>query len=229
MANVLLIRHGQASFGAADYDRLSDIGEEQARRLGAWFRLTGQAPDSIVTGRMQRHLRTAECCLEAAGFDAPRRTLAEFDEFDHADILVRHRPDLADSDALMEELARAQDPHRAFQKLYAAAVARWISGAFDAEYVRSWSAFRTDVLDGLHALASDDARTIWVFTSGGPIAVIANAVLQAPSAQTFALAWPLVNTSITRVAVAERRSTLVGYNAWPHMEGADVAHLLTHR
>ena len=229
MANILLIRHGQASFGAADYDRLSDIGEEQARRLGRWFRQVGQVPDLIVTGRMQRHLRTAECCVGAAGVDAPRRTVAGFDEFDHQEILARHRPDLADADALFAEMACASDPRRAFQQLYRAAVERWTSGDFDADYTRSWSVFREDVLDALHALASPDARRIWAFTSGGPIAVVANALVGAPVEQAFALAWPLVNTSITRVAVAANRSTLVGYNAWPHLEAVGDEALVTHR
>lgn len=31
MSAVLLVRHGQASFGAADYDQLSPEGEEQSR------------------------------------------------------------------------------------------------------------------------------------------------------------------------------------------------------
>jgi broad specificity phosphatase PhoE len=35
MGQVLLIRHGQASFGADDYDVLSDLGWTQGRALGA--------------------------------------------------------------------------------------------------------------------------------------------------------------------------------------------------
>lgn len=229
MANLLLIRHGQASFGAVDYDQLSPIGEEQSRRLGHWFKQTGQSPDLIATGSLRRHVRTAALCVEAASVAAPTITLAGLDEMDHEEVLARHRPDLAAPGALLAELARSDDPHRGFQRLYVAAIMRWTSGGFDRDYARNWHTFRADVMDALSALAAHDARTIWAFTSGGPIAVIVNALLGAPIEQAFALVWPLVNTSITRVSVDARRSHLVGYNAWPHLEGAGEARLLTHR
>ncbi len=229
MPNLVLIRHGQASFGAADYDRLSSTGEEQSRHLGDWFRRTGQSPDLIVAGTMRRHVRTAELCVEAAGVDAPGITLAGLDEMDHEEVLARYRPDLAAPGALAAELARADDPHRAFQRVYIDAVKRWIGGEFDGDYARSWRAFHADVMESLQTLAAHKARTIWAFTSGGPIAVIANALVGAPVEQAFALAWPLVNTSVTRVSVDGKRNHLISYNAWSHLEQAGDARLITHR
>jgi len=229
MANLLLIRHGQASFGAADYDRLSPLGEEQSRRLGAWLKRTGQVPDLVAVGPLRRHERTADLCVEAAGVSAPRISAAGLNEVDHEEILARHRPDLALPDELVAEIARADDPHRMFQRLYMGAIERWGSGDFDHEYARSWAQFRASVMEALQALAAHGAATIWAFTSGGPIAVIVNALVGAPVEQAFALSWPLVNTSISRVALGTRRSSLVAYNAWPHLEGADDAHLVTHR
>lgn len=229
MASVLLVRHGQASFGAADYDRLSPLGEEQSRRLGRWLKQSGQVPDLVAVGPLRRHVRTADLCVEAAGVTAPRISMAALDEFDHEEVLARYRPDLPSTLALMQEMARSDDPHRTFQRVYAAAVARWVSAEFDREYTRSWSAFRVGVMDGLQALAAQEARTIWAFTSGGPIAVIVNALVGAPVADTFALSWPLVNTSTSRLAVNARRSHLVSYNGWPHLDGADAADVVTFR
>ncbi len=229
MASVFLIRHGQASFGAADYDQLSPIGEEQSRCLGHWFKQTGQSPDLIATGSLRRHVRTAALCVEAASVAVSTITLAGLDEMDHEEVLARHRPDLAAPGALVAELARSDDPQRGFQRLYVAAVTRWTSGKFDSDYARSWRSFRANVMEALAALAAHEARTIWAFTSGGPIAVIVNALVGAPVEQAFALAWPLVNTSITRVWVDPRGSHLVGYNAWPHLEGVGEARLVTHR
>jgi broad specificity phosphatase PhoE len=37
MGNLYLVRHGQASFGAADYDQLSELGQRQSVRLGEYF------------------------------------------------------------------------------------------------------------------------------------------------------------------------------------------------
>ena len=229
MRSLLLIRHGQASFGAADYDRLSPVGEEQSRRLGQWLQRAGQAPDLIAVGSLRRHARTADLCVEAAGVTAPRIRVAGLDELDHEEILARYRPDLAAPGVLLAELERADDPHRMFQRLYAAAVERWIDGDFAHEYSRSWNEFRAGVLEGLQLLAVQRASTIWAFTSGGPIAVIVNALLAAPVERTFALSWPLVNTSLSTVALGTRRNHLISYNAWPHLQAADDAHLITHR
>lgn len=229
MSRVLLVRHGQASFGAADYDRLSPLGEEQSRRLGRWLKQSGRSPDLIAVGPLRRHVRTADFCVEAAGVTAPRISIAGLDEFDHEEVLARYRPDLDSGDALMAELARLDDPHRAFQRMFAEAVARWTSGEFDHEYARSWSMFRSAVMDGLQTLVAQQASTIWAFTSGGPIAVIVNALVGAPVADTFNLSWPLVNTSTSRVSLGTQRNSLISYNAWPHLEGADSKALVTYR
>ena len=37
MGMLYLVRHGQASFGAADYDQLSELGARQCEALGRWF------------------------------------------------------------------------------------------------------------------------------------------------------------------------------------------------
>jgi broad specificity phosphatase PhoE len=229
MGSVLLVRHGQASFGAADYDRLSPLGEEQSRRLGRWLKQSGRVPDLIAVGPLRRHVRTADLCVEAAGVSAPRISIAGLDEFDHEEVLARYRPDLDSGEALMAELARLDDPHRAFQRMFAEAVARWTSGEFDHEYARSWSVFRSAVMDGLRALAAQQVSTIWAFTSGGPIAAIVNALVGAPVADTFSLSWPLVNTSTSRVSLGAQRNTLISYNGWPHLEGADAKELITYR
>jgi broad specificity phosphatase PhoE len=229
MASVLLIRHGQASFGTADYDRLSDVGQEQSRWLGRWFKHTGNVPDLIVVGPLHRHAHTADLCVEAAGISAPRIAIAGLDEFDHEEILARHRPDLASHEALVAELATLENPHRAFQRLFSDAVARWTGGAFDHEYSRSWPAFRAAVMNGMEALAAQQVSRIWAFTSGGPIAVIANALVGAPMADTFSLSWPLVNTSTSRISIGPQRRSLISYNGWPHLEGADAKAMVTYR
>jgi broad specificity phosphatase PhoE len=229
MARLLLVRHGQASFGAADYDRLSPLGEQQARRLGAWLKQAGQHPDLVAMGRMRRHVQTAELCLEAAGVQAPRLEVPGLDELDHVEILARHRPDLTSFEALRTEMGRAADPHRAFQQLYRAAIGRWASGEFDADYSLPWEEFRHGVLHGLQVLASSGAQHIWAFTSGGPMAVIVNDLVGAPPQHAFALAWPIVNTGLIRIAFDGSSPSLVSYNSWPHLGHGATAHLVTHR
>lgn len=227
--SLLLIRHGQASFGAEDYDRLSPLGEEQSQLLGSWLATCGSPPDLIAIGPRERHRRTAELCLEAAGIDLAPLTLDGLDEVDHHELLARLRPDLSGPGALRAELKQAPDPHRAFQRLFADAVARWVDGAHDAEYQLTWPRFRSNVMSALQTLTEHPARTIWAFTSGGPIAVLANALIEAPVAQAFRLSWPLVNTGLTRLRLGQRGATLITYNAWPHLEHAGNPQLVTLR
>lgn len=229
MRSVLLIRHGQASFGAADYDRLSDTGCEQSRRLGAWLASSGERPGQVVCGPRERHRRTAELCLAAAGIEARLTILPGLDELDHVEVIARHRPDLASPAALRAELERVPDPRRAFQRLFVDAIARWVDGTHDADYARPWPAFRAGALAALEAIAAQPTASVWAFTSGGPIAVIASHLFRAPAADALKLSWPLVNTSLTRVRLDTRQPAMVTYNAWPHLARAEDAHLLTLR
>ncbi len=229
MRNLLLIRHGQASFGADDYDCLSPTGEEQSCRLGEWLAAGGTSPDLVAIGPRRRHRHTAELCLATAGLDPEIVMLDGLDELDHLEVLARLRPDLPDAATLKAELKQLPDPHRAFHRLFAEAVGRWVGGAHDGEYTRTWPEFRAATLEALATLAAHPARTIWAFTSGGPIAVIANALMDAPPAQAFRLSWPLVNTGMTRIKLGEKRPSLVTYNSWPHLERESEHHLITLR
>lgn len=206
MGVLLLVRHGQASFGAADYDVLSETGWEQGRLLGASL----PKPTAVVTGGMRRHRETAE----AAGWDASAVDDG-WAEFDHLSVVA------ADPDHPTGELDR-----RAFQRAFEQATSRWTAGAHDGEYAEPWSAFRARVsaaFDRAGAQAEAGA-TVAVVTSGGPIAAVA-AQLVDPEADdaTFARLWSrfntvLVNSSYSRVVVGSTGARLLTYNEHPHLD-----------
>ncbi|WP_414439904.1 histidine phosphatase family protein [Burkholderia sp. 22PA0106] len=233
MSEIVLIRHAQASFEAADYDCLSARGETQAARLGAWMAARGAQPAAIVTGTLRRHAQTALHCAQAAGVAPPLRVLPGLDELDSDELIARYRPALASRDALLAELARAGDPRRAFQALFSGAVARWTSGEADADYAQPWPAFRAAVLDAWDTLlreagAAHDGET-WVVSSGGPIGAIVAHLAGAPPQRCFDFAWPLVNTSVSRIRAGRSGARLITYNAWPHLDTQADAALVTHR
>lgn len=224
-----LIRHGQAAFGAADYDQLSDLGREQSRLLGAALAPLAGEGDLAICGGMRRHRETAEECLAAmlgpspaGGSGVGARAPAcdqRWNEFDHVQILARHRPEYADHARLSADLRAQPDPHRAFQTLFAAAMQRWAGGEFDADYDEPWPAFRARCSAALQAVAAQagDARNVWVFTSGGPIAAIAQWLLDAPDAQALRLSWTLVNASHTQVHAARGGLRLSTFNGHAHL------------
>lgn len=131
--------------------------------------------------------------------------------------------------ATLAELAASGDARRAFQALFSAAVARWTSGQADGDYTLAWPAFRAAVLEAWSTLAKESAEEIWVVSSGGPIAVIATLLAGTDPQRTFDFAWPLVNTSVSRIRTGRRGAQLVTYKAWPHLDTADAAALVTHR
>jgi broad specificity phosphatase PhoE len=87
MGQVLLVRHGQASFGSDDYDVLSDLGERQAAVLGRCLAARGIVPSALLHGRMVRQRRTAELLADAAGWVVAVECDADWDEMDHVEVL----------------------------------------------------------------------------------------------------------------------------------------------
>ena len=69
MAELFLIRHAQASFGAADYDVLSDLGHQQSEALGRALAAQGVKPDVFVIGAQRRHRETFEGIIKGMGMD----------------------------------------------------------------------------------------------------------------------------------------------------------------
>src|SRR6185436_15678941 len=127
MGQIYLVRHGQASFGAADYDQLSKHGVEQSRVLGAWLAATRQNFGQVITGSLKRHKQTAQACLGALpGSPAASawREDAGFDEYDHVEVLEKHAPQMKDPIAAKDALGVDADPKKAFQKMFEVAMDR---------------------------------------------------------------------------------------------------------
>lgn len=230
MGVVYLVRHGQASFGAADYDQLSETGLAQSRVLGETLRPRLSRVDAVVTGTLMRHRQTAEACLAALGVKLDARRSAAFDEFDMDEIIVRYEPKYADRTVLMQDIATAPEPRRAFQELFTVAVARWVSGRHDDEYTEPWRAFRERCIRGLDELIRDlgGSKSALVFTSGGPITAICQDLLRIPDEHAFRLNTALANCGVTKVVYSERTRFLSTLNEHGHFEGAQRA-LLTYR
>ena len=84
---------------------------------------------------------------------------------------------------------------------------------------------------GLRQLVALDARSIWAFTSGGPITAIVQHLLGLPDARAFEMNWPLVNDGVTRLRFSVETGTvsLATFNAHPHLDQTGDADLITYR
>lgn len=208
MGQILLVRHGQASWGAADYDVLSEHGERQAAATGR--ALAHLRPDAVLHGSMQRQRRTAEVLAAAAGWEVDATVDDGWDEMDHLAVL----------DAQPRDFEGEPDA-RQFQAWFEKATARWLSGDHDGDYRESWAAFSERVLEALDRVG--DGTTV-VVSSGGPISVVTASLLESPAAYQR-IAPVVVNASVTRIVTGSRGRTLVSFNEHGHLPGD----LLTYR
>lgn len=230
MGTIYLIRHGQASFAASDYDDLSEAGREQGRVLGTALLARGVTPQIVICGGMRRHAQTATECLSAQAREPVWELDRGWDEYDHNDMLAGLDPRYREQTAVAADMLGQADPRRAFQMIFERAMSRWVGGEFHGEYRESWPTFCGRVEDSLSRLATrvGKAQTALVFTSGGAISVVLRKLLGLEDTRTLVLSATLANASVTKLIVGGRGITLSTMNEHAHFEGAH-KHLITYR
>lgn len=239
MGQIYLVRHGQASFGATDYDRLSELGVEQGRMLGHWFADCGLRFTAAMSGGLLRHRQTAEACLAAMPETlkplSPVLVDRGFDEYDHREVLLKHRPEFATEQGslkVVQESARPGDtPRRAFQRVFMEAMGRWVSGRYDHEYSETWGTFRQRCNEALTARIekAGSSQSIVIFTSGGTISVICQSLMGISDRETALLNSAMVNSAVTKLLYQPGRISINYLNAHPHLERSGSADNITYR
>jgi broad specificity phosphatase PhoE len=221
MSQLLLVRHGQASWGSDDYDVLSPLGEQQSRILGESLAARGIEADVLVRGAMRRHRQTAEQAAAGAGWSTKVVEDDGWNEFDHVQMLSMHPSRYGEG----ETMSRAQ-----FQQWFEEATLRWTCGDHDEDYDESFTAFGARVEAALRRAVErlDTNQTAVVFTSGGPVSWVAASLLEGGSHLWTQLNPVTVNSSVSKVVVGRRGATLVSFNDHSHLETAGSG-LITYR
>jgi broad specificity phosphatase PhoE len=221
MSQLLLVRHGQASWGSDDYDVLSSLGEQQSRILGESLAARGIEADVLVRGAMRRHRQTAEQAAAGAGWSTEVVEDDGWNEFDHVQMLSMHPSRYGEGEAM----SRAQ-----FQQWFEEATLRWTGGDHDEDYDESFTAFGARVEAALRRTVErlDTNQTAVVFTSGGPVSWVAASLLEGGSHLWTQLNPVTVNSSVSKVVVGRRGATLVSFNDHSHLETAGSG-LITYR
>lgn len=231
MSTLWVVRHGQASFFEQDYDRLSSLGEEQARRLGSLWAKRGLRLDQVYCGPRVRHIESARIAgeqLTAGGIAWPAvQTHPDFDEYAAEAVLKTALPGLIERHAPIRKLQSAIDASRDraetlrnFQRLYEVVISQWVRGELPLDDVEPWTNFRTRVLDGLERIIREAPRgaNVALFTSGGPVGIAVERALGTPERSTLQLAWMAHNGSVTEFLFSTDRFTLSRYNAVDHLD-----------
>jgi broad specificity phosphatase PhoE len=236
MSMIYMIRHGQASFGKENYDRLSPLGKRQAGILAQHLLKTRFQPHAVYSGTMARQTATAQELLSA--YHVADRTVPElemlggFNEYDTASIITALFPDMVKEDpSLNEELQKMYVSKDSFKRVFEGAMLRWVTGAFDTPEFENWEALKTRVAESLQIIMKSHGKgkTIAVFTSGGAIAASLAHVLGISGERAMRLNWQLLNSSVSRFMYNEERITLAGFNSIAHLELAGDPSLITYR
>jgi len=233
VGSIYLIRHGQASFGADDYDVLSPIGIRQAEVLGEHLARLGIRFDRCLSGELRRQQHTASAALAQFGAGVPEVEVdAAFNEFEADEVIRAHLPDLlkAEPDAL--HILRNAAQHRAeFQRLFSLIISRWVSGEHEKDGLESWHSFLTRVQGGLERLLSQAGNKdrIAVFTSGGTITALLQLIIGVPAIKAFELNWQIVNTSLSLLKFRGNEVALASFNSHVHLELLKAPELITFR
>jgi broad specificity phosphatase PhoE len=230
MAHIHLIRHGQASFGAADYDQLSDLGHRQSVRLGEHLRTQtahgGPAWDAVITGTLRRHRQTWAGIAEGSGLGLEPLEWPGLNEYD--------------SEALIKALRAchlaqpgepgAGTPHfKQHFRLLRDALTQWMAGTISPEGMPTYTDFVAGAVGALaHIRQHLTEKNVLVVSSGGPISTLVGHLLHTPPETTIELNLQIRNTAVTELVGTPKRQRLVAFNTLPHLQAAEHRDWITH-
>ena len=242
MTTILLVRHGQASFGQENYDKLSDLGITQAKLLGSHYGATQRRIDAIYSGNLIRQRESAQHFWThyESSFKQSRTALSDsiynsqnaqnsilpvFDEFNHKDVFVKSNAAFGNKGTISAEIAKADVPNARLAELFDEAMQRWHAGDNDSDYIESWAQFNKRAQSGLEQIRAQIAErddlshdsTVVVFTSGGVIAAISAQLLEQGSQLAYALNRKLINTGVTAITIHKNGARLLSLNEHSHL------------
>lgn len=216
MALVFLVRHAQASFGTADYDRLSDLGRQQSRWLGEYFAERGTRFARVVAGTLKRQQQTAHELLGVLGIDpAVIQTHAGLDEYHGAPVYAAFT---GGADPVVQQKA----DYRGYWQTFRQALQAWSEDKL-VGVPETWSGFAQRVREALIAstagLARDDV--VLVVSSGGSISRILVDITGARAQTAIEMNLQFRNTGFCELIANGDQFRVTSFNNIPHLERSD--------
>ena len=221
MGTLYLVRHGQASFGADDYDVLSAMGHQQSARLGEYFKFKGIAFDAALTGTLKRQIQTYSGICQGMGCEPVATQWRGLNEYDsHAVIATIHPHKL--------EKPTSPEMYRAHFRLLKDGLAQWMAGVVSPKGMPSYIDFALGVTSALDYVRKNCDGNVLLVSSGGPIATAVGHVLGTSPETTIELNLRIRNCSVTELAFTPKRHMLVTYNTLPHLDAPEHASWITY-
>lgn len=215
MATIYLIRHGQASFGAADYDKLSELGCRQAEVVGHYLRDIGVQLDAAYSGDLLRQRETAQLVLASQPNAVTHQIDARFNEVRNDEQVEHLVPEVIKTNGVVGELmARGLSASKDYQKVIEAVFNYWVSPQCNEPRIQSWADYSADARAALQAVTAThgSGKTIAIFTSGGTIATLVTQVLGLGGEHAYRFYEPIFNCSISQIFYSGDKMSLSYFN-----------------
>lgn len=224
MSEIYFVRHGQASFGTSNYDQLSELGHEQARLLGEYFRERDMRFDHIITGDMVRHRETAEGICHGLGLDEHNFAVyPELNEFDFHSVLRAYTTQFPEH--ALPEKPVAKDFFLRLKK----GILLWSTGELEGELPETWANFEQRLNAFREGVQQRHAGArLLVVSSGGAIAMLVRQLLQAPESTMVDLNLQTRNTAVTHCRFNRHSMRLSSFNNVPHLDRLDRQAMITY-
>jgi broad specificity phosphatase PhoE len=221
MGTLYLVRHGQASFGSHDYDRLSELGHRQCRALGEHFKSMGTRFDAVLTGTLRRHRETYEGIAEGLGQTLAPEILPGLDEYD---------PEAVVRAVYTGEIAPPTTPEAVRQhfRLLRDGLIAWMQGRSAPAGLPSHADFTAGVATALARSRAQPDADLLVVSSGGPISVAVGLVLGLGPEAVVDLNLRIRNSAVTELVASPKRHSLLSFNTLPHLHQPGLADWVTY-
>jgi broad specificity phosphatase PhoE len=223
MATLYLVRHGQASFAAANYDRLSGLGRRQSAWLGEYFAERGIEFSRVVCGTLERQRETARAIIAAMGASLSAAEHPGWNEYSGEAL---YRAYLGDEWAD----ARAKGDVRSVYRTIKAALADWSDGKLQGPLPETWQGFGERIAAAMQSACAGlpaDANVL-AATSGGAIGRAIADLLQAPAQTAIELNLQFRNSGFCEIFFSPRSMRLISFNCVPHLERSDRREAITY-
>jgi broad specificity phosphatase PhoE len=220
MGTLYLVRHGQASFGAADYDNLSPLGHQQSQRLGEYFAHKGVEFEAVITGTLRRHAQTWEGIAQGAQLSHTPLQWPGLNEYDSEAVIKTIHP---------TPLEKPDTPelYRHHFRLLRDGLTQWMNDVVSPHGMPTYNAFVHGVSSALDHVRKHHTGNVLLVSSGGPISTAVGHILGTSPETTIELNLRIRNSAVTEFHFTPKRLMLVTYNTLPHLDAPEYANWVT--
>lgn len=222
MGKLYLVRHGQASFGADDYDQLSELGQRQSVRLGEYWGSRGLDFAAVITGTLRRQRQTWSGIAQGAGWQHAPLAWPGLNEYDSAALIQTIHP---------QPLRKPDTPelYRHHFRLLRDSLSQWMAGNVSPQGMPSYREFARGVTSALdHVREKHHGENVLLVSSGGPISTAVAHVLGMTPQASIALNMRIRNSAVCEFEFNPKRHTMLTFNTLPHLDQPELADWITY-